>query len=128
MQLKDTSELRHPIQPVGFSGKDFVFKKNAIVNYLMTSNGLSLADIAEWDATDEDLQQFAQLTGIGLSEFAELPFASKETVGIAQLMAQGQSEEQAIIAAQKAEIERLRDGMIKLLADAHGFKMIDPNA
>ena len=124
--MKDTCEQRHPIQPVGFDGKDFLFKKNAIVKYLMTNSGLSLTDIAGWDAPDEDLQQFAQLVGLSLNEFAELPFASKEIVGIAQRMEQGQSEEQAIIAAQKAEIERLRNGMIKLLADAHGFKMIDP--
>lgn len=44
-----------------------IFKKNAIVEYLLDNGGISMNDIARKHFTDDDRQQFAQLIGYSVN-------------------------------------------------------------
>jgi hypothetical protein len=84
-----TSEMRHPMQPIGWDGKGVArFKQNAIVNYLLSEcarlGGPDLNSIAYQVALGhfpaEDQVQLAQLIGYSVSGFGEISFVPRDLV------------------------------------------------
>ena len=93
--------MRNPMQPIQKDEHGTLrFKENEIVRRLLDDSGISLNDIAFWDVSREDREQFAQLIGYSLSGFSDLSYVSDETCDVATQMAgSGMSEQEARIAA-----------------------------
>lgn len=87
-----TTDLPHPMQPVGWDGRGVIrFKRNAIVDALLDEctarGGLDLNKIAIGVATGrfnvEDEIQLAQLIGYSVSGFGDLSYAPDEIIAAA---------------------------------------------
>ena len=93
--------MRNPMQPIQKDEHGILrFKENEIVRRLLDDSGISLNEIAFWDVSREDREQFAQLIGYSLSGFSDLSYVSDETCDVATQMAgSGMSEQEARIAA-----------------------------
>lgn len=78
--MKKRGKARHPVQPL-ITGKDGVtrFKANAIVQFLLDAGPFDPNQLALMNFSDEDREQFAQLTGYSLSGFASLRYVSNRT-------------------------------------------------
>lgn len=74
-------KAKHPMQPV-VRDKNGVhrFKKNRIVDFLITCGGFDMNEIAIMNFPREDREQFAMLIGYSVSGFGELNYVSEETV------------------------------------------------
>ncbi len=72
--------MKHPTQPLYIDEHKVIrFKPNKIVEFLRKTSSYSLNHLASLDFSQEDWEQFAQLTGYSLSGFAELHYVSDET-------------------------------------------------
>ena len=81
-------EMRHPIQPIEKDDSGVLrFKKNAIVEYLLDSGGITMNDIAMSDFSNEDRQQLAQLIGYSLSGYGDLSYVDEYAYKVAETMA-----------------------------------------
>lgn len=77
-------EAPHPMQPVGWEEGTIRFKSNAIVELLVDTGRWKMEELVRKAFTDEDRVQFAQLTGLPVSDFCSLPYVSKEQGDLAQ--------------------------------------------
>jgi len=81
-----TSELKHPIQPIGWDETNKVvrFKANKIVRMLLDTHKLNLNDIAIMNAqgqfNDDDYTQLMQLIGYSVSGYGDLSTSPEEIV------------------------------------------------
>lgn len=83
-----------PIQPVKEDDRGVLrFIGNSIVQKLLDDGSFDLNDIATWDATREEREQFAQLIGYSLSGFGDLSYVSRETYEAASKMSKGEANE-----------------------------------
>jgi hypothetical protein len=80
------SELKHPMQPIGWdeTGKVIRFKANKIVRMLLDTHKLNLNDLAVMDAqgqfNDDDYTQLMQLIGYSVSGYGDLSTSPEEIV------------------------------------------------
>lgn len=73
--------MKHPLQPLEIDENGTVrFKSNPIVRFLFDAGPFDHDQLAYMPFRNEDREQFAQLIGYSLDGFAELPYASDETV------------------------------------------------
>jgi hypothetical protein len=118
--------MSHPIQELYTDDKGVVrFKANLIVKWLLDTNGsIDLNTIARQGFSDEDQEQFAQLTGYSLSGFGDLSYVSDVTYNRAQIVLEnGMLHQDAEILALKerfkdlerivSKIKKLTEQMIK---------------
>ena len=79
--------MRHPVQPLIIDKHGVVrFKENRIVTH-MWSSMMSVGGVDFHDHfLKTDNEQLSQLTGITFNMFKDLPFASPETIAIADTM------------------------------------------
>ena len=81
-----------PMQPVVIAGDGVArFKQNPIVRHLLdfaSPLGCGLNDLGRMDFNDEDRMQLAQLIGYSVSGYGDLSYASKESVGRADALAE----------------------------------------
>lgn len=75
------AKVKHPQQPV-YRDPHWVvrFKPNKIIQLLLDRSKFNLNDLAVMSFADEDRQQLAQLIGYSVDGFADLPYASKESI------------------------------------------------
>jgi len=72
--------LKHPLQPLYVDERGTVrFKKNNIVDFLLSAGPYDLNKLAMMPFSEEDREQFAMLIGYSLSGFGELSYVSDET-------------------------------------------------
>lgn len=102
-----------PIQPI-IDGR---FVPNKIVERLLDEGPFDMNQIATWDISQQDREQFAQLIGYSLSGFGELNYVSDEVYEAACKCAQRKNE-------LEARNEVLRD---KLNATRQGLKQVLPH-
>jgi hypothetical protein len=76
---------RHPMQPIENVDGVARFKPNKIVQYLLESGPYQFDEIGYLDFSDEDREQFAQLLGISVADYVELPYVSERSSHEAQL-------------------------------------------
>jgi hypothetical protein len=104
--------MKHPIQPLENDEMGVPrFHPNRIVQHLLEvgkQNGCGLNELACMDFSRDDREQFAQLVGYSLGGFAELSYATDDTVEAARLMLKGDTEEQARIKSMQAALDGLR--------------------
>jgi hypothetical protein len=62
-----------------------LFQWNKIVQHLFNVGPYTIKDIARMDFPNEDREQFAQLLGMSISDYVELPFVSERSSHEAQL-------------------------------------------
>lgn len=75
--VDERSILQHPIQPLGHDSKGTVrFKQNAIVNFLKDHSSEDLNQLHIKGFSNEDWEQFSQLTGYSLSGFGDLSYVT----------------------------------------------------
>lgn len=68
-----------PIQPLATDELGILrFQKNTIVDRLLKEGPYTLNDIATWDVTEEERQQFSMLIGYSLSGFSSLSHCTQE--------------------------------------------------
>jgi hypothetical protein len=115
----DTKTNPHPIQPIVTDDQGVKrFRGNAIVRRLLDENGkLNLNDIARWDVSQDDREQFAMLIGYSVSGFSDLSYARDETVAAVDAMEDGMSEADARTAALRSIIAKAQDGMREGVAE-----------
>jgi hypothetical protein len=86
------AKAKHPMQPIVWVNGTIRFKENAILRWAVDSGRLSLNEIAlETRAqgfSKEDQMQLAQLIGYSVSDYGDLPYASKESVAEADAIAE----------------------------------------
>lgn len=107
---------KNPLQPIITDDHGTVrFKKNAIVDHLLTHGGINLHELAVYNAQHEvfsqdDQEQFAQLIGYSLSGFGSLSYVSSQTCEAADQMAANSElcEKGARIAALELALEGAR--------------------
>jgi hypothetical protein len=76
--------MKHPLQPLYLDEQGRKrFKPNAIVQHLLDNGGIDMNQLACMDFTQEDREQFAQLTGYSLAGFGELSYVSDATYELA---------------------------------------------
>jgi hypothetical protein len=79
--------MRHPVQPLIIDKYGVVrFKENMIVKSLKNMSNIHILDKIWEGASDEDKEQLVQLFGQSLSTFRVFPFASPESIAIADTM------------------------------------------
>jgi hypothetical protein len=116
-----SDSVRHPIQPIvkDINGT-LRFKANAIVRYLLDFNAgghgkpghIGMNELAVMEFSQEDREQFAQLIGYSLSGFGELSYASNDTYGVVDKMAEKKADERdARIAYLEETIKKVREGL-----------------
>ncbi len=85
-------KLKHPCQPLEDDGNLVLrFKENAVVQYLMEEyckTGRNLNNLYMQNFSNEDLEQFNQLTGYSLSGYGELNVVSNKTYKLAEKSAE----------------------------------------
>ena len=117
-----TSELKHPLQPIGWDKNGVIrFKPNAIVNYILDEGGIDLNHIAVRGFSDDDRTQFAQLIGYSVSGGAGLsyfdPMKRLEADAIADALYEGKDSPEnidpkdAIIDGLRKELASLRHAL-----------------
>lgn len=111
---------KHPIQPTEKDKSGVLrFKKNAIVEYILNNGGLDLNDLACKNFSQEDREQFAQLIGYSLCGFADLSYASEETIRAAKIMADTEkTHEEARIEALEHILTEIKSGLRSAAAAA----------
>jgi hypothetical protein len=73
--------MHHPMQPIVIADDGVVrFQRNAIVRFLLDNGGFDLNQLTLKGFPEEDWEQFAQLIGYSVDGFADLSYASEETV------------------------------------------------
>lgn len=96
-QTPMTTDLAHPMQPIGWDGTGVIrFKQNAIVNAMVEEcrdrGGLDLNKVAIAVArggfSNEDQVQLAQLIGYSVSGFGDLDYVPEAVVQAADLQAE----------------------------------------
>ena len=105
--------MKMPIQPIKEDERGVLrFVGNSIVRKLLDDGQFDMNHIAEWDATNEEREQFAQLIGYSVSGFGDLSYVSDETLAAAEKMAAGESNEyKARYEALCETLEEVRRGM-----------------
>ena len=79
---------KQPMQPVVLDDYSTIrFKPNVIVKRLLEDGPFDMNDIARWDVSREDREQFAQLIGYSVSGFSELSYVSDSTYAKAARLA-----------------------------------------
>lgn len=82
---------RNPMQPVGLVDGVMRFKRNKIVDDLLTfatPKGFDMNFIVgSGNYTQDDMEQFAQLIGYSICGFHEIPYVSDETAQNASILA-----------------------------------------
>ena len=118
--------MKHPIQPIAPDDRGTPrFKQNAIVVFLLDNGGFTMNDLAMKDFPREDREQFAQLIGYSVDGFAELSYASPESIAAADRMAQlGESETQARINHLESTLAELRKKLAEPVSLLYG---VDPS-
>lgn len=76
---------RHPMQPIEIADGVARFRPNSVVQRLLESSPYSLDELEYLHFSDEDREQFAQLLGIPVADYVELPFVSERSSHEAQL-------------------------------------------
>ena len=112
-----------PIQPLETDSNGTVrFRENAIVKWFLEEGrkyGLDMNAIACLPFPREDRVQFAQLIGYSLGGFGELPYVKNQDYEAAQFMkVEGQTSEQAQIAALTEKLDNLKDAIRGLTCEA----------
>jgi len=114
--------MRHPIQPLAKDDQGVLrFKKNAIVEFLLDNGGFDMNAIAVRNFSNEDREQFAQLIGYSLGGFSELSYVSDETYEAAQVMSEGELEQEARIKTLTETLRTLREGLREPVAKLFGI-------
>ncbi len=115
--------MNHPIQPLEEDEHGTLrFKKNAIVcdmSKFLIDNGFGFKEISSGKCRNyqnEDLQQFAQITGYSLYGYGELSYVDEEAYRTAEKMAKAVDERDARIAVLEEKISELR-AAIKMLRE-----------
>ena len=73
--------MPHPMQEMFLDDHRTIrFRENAIVRYLLDNGQCNMNTLAAIPFSNEDREQFAQLIGYSVSGFAELSYASDNTV------------------------------------------------
>lgn len=84
--------MKHPMQPLVIDNEGVVrFQKNEIVRFLLdwaTEQGVDLNTLAGMHFSQADRTQFAQLIGMSLCGFHELPYVSDTDAAAASAAAQ----------------------------------------
>lgn len=104
-------DAEHPIQPVVRDGHGVVrFKRNAIVEHLLTNSVIDMNTIARLTFDRRDREQFAQLIGYSVAGFGDLDYVRPDTLAAAERMAEtGETAEQARIATLQSELDAIRE-------------------
>lgn len=116
----EMSQGGHPIQPLIEDEKGVErFKRNAIVCKLLDDGPFDMNDIAMWNVSREDREQFAQLIGYSWCGACDLGYISDEVITTARRMKdEGQSEDAARADVLRAMVneakEKMRDGVAAL--------------
>lgn len=110
-----------PIQPI----VDGRFKPNAIVRRLLEEGPFDMNDIAMWDVSVEDEEQFAMLIGYSLSGFGTLSYVRDETYNAAEQVADGADDMSAKIAALEGMLAEIRAGLRAAAAAAFAIHLDD---
>ena len=79
--------MRHPIQPLIMDKHSIVrFMPNRLVNYMfdVTTDMHGYDFTSDYSASEQE--QLAQLTGVSLKMFRNLPYVSPETIAVADAM------------------------------------------
>lgn len=80
----------HPMQPViRYPDGVMRFRSNAIIDWLRNTGRLNLSEVSLMCFPDADRMQLAQLLGYSVVEYGELPYASEESVALADAAAGG---------------------------------------
>ena len=90
---KTTAAPPHPMQPIMLASDGVIrFKQNAIIDWLFETRKLDLNEVAVLAAqgkfNSEDQMQIAQLLGYSVSGYGDLSYASKESVALADAIAE----------------------------------------
>ena len=86
--------MKMPIQPIKQDENGVLrFVENSIVRRLLDDGQFEMNQIAAWDATNEEREQFAQLIGYSVSGFGDLSYVSDETYSAAEKMVKGEESE-----------------------------------
>lgn len=114
--------MKHPIQPLEFDERGTLrFKTNKLVRHLLDHGGFDMNAIGGMTFSNEDRQQFAQLTGYSLNGYGELPYVDDETYCVAAAMShEKKSEVQARVEYLEKELKTLRDALRKPMANLFG--------
>ena len=107
---------QHPIQPTEMIDGIRRFKKNEIVRKLLDHGPFDMNQIALWDVSDDDRDQFHQLIGYSLSRAP----VSDEIYEIAERMAEGESEDEARINRFEALVSMLKAKLREPMAELFG--------
>jgi len=113
---KEVSKMKSPMQPV-YCDKDGVirFKENEIVRRLLDEGGINLNDIACWDVSQEDREQFGQLIGYSVSGYGTLSYVSNETCEAGDKLAEDltlgveSDPRDALILSQREQLDVLKE-------------------
>ena len=79
--------MKHPVQPLIMDKHGIVrFMSNRLVNYMfdVTANIHGYDFASDYPVAEQE--QLAQLTGVSLKLFRNLPFATPETIAVADVM------------------------------------------
>lgn len=114
------SKKEHPIQPLAKDENGTIrFKENAIVSHLLDwaqTRGMGLNEMASMDFSQNDREQFAQLTGYSLGGFSELSYVRDTTYAAAAQMAEtGEDEKDARIASLTETLGKVRKGLKQIV-------------
>jgi hypothetical protein len=85
---------RQPLQPLERDEHGYPrFRQNQIVSKLLDEGRFDMNRIADWDVSQDDRIQFAQLIGYSLSGFGELDYVDEETYQAACQMVEADKSE-----------------------------------
>lgn len=102
--------MKKPLQPIYIDEYGTTrFEENEIVRRLLDEGPFDMNDIAMWDVSREDAEQFAQLIGYSVSGFGDLSYTDRVTVETADEIVNNLVEEGSLLDEKDLRIEVLED-------------------
>ena len=119
--------MKHPIQKIHTVDGVVRFVENPIVRALLDDGPFSLNDIATWNVSREDREQFAQLIGYSVKGAGELNYVSDTVFNCAARTDSGGDPNEHVVTELTAHLEGVKDALRYGVAKLYGIHPDDLN-